>query len=86
MPSARLYDGDLAMLMKVINRLEGEVKSLSTAMAAMIKGVGQSSRTNTQPVPPVYPVINNNSAVDVYNRAQPRSVGENTVMTSRDSL
>ena len=25
------------------------------------------------------------SAVDVYNRAQPRSVGENTVMTSRDS-
>ena len=46
MPSARLYDGDLAILMKVIDRLEGEVKSLSAAVAAMIKEVGQSSRSS----------------------------------------
>jgi len=84
MPSARLYDGDLAILMKVIDRLESEVKSLSTAMAAMIREVGQSSRS-TQPVPPVRPVINNNSAVGAVDRAELGSTGANTVMTSWDS-
>lgn len=31
MPSTRLYEGDLAILMKVIERLESQVKSLSAA-------------------------------------------------------
>ena len=87
MPSARLYDGDLAILMKVLDRLENEVKSLSKAMAAM-KEVGQSSRSNIQPVPPVvHSVINNDLVAGDGCRAQRGSVGDvNTVMTSGDSL
>lgn len=88
MPSARLYDGDLAILMKVLDRLENEVKSLSKAMAAMMKEVGQSSRSNIQPVPPVlHSVINNDLVTGDGGRAQRGSVGDvNTVMTSGDSL
>ena len=71
MPSARMYDGDLAVLMKVIDRLESEVKSLSTAMAAMIKDIGQSSRSSIQPGPPVVrSVINNDPVIGFDSRAQ----------------
>lgn len=37
MPSARLYEGDLSVLMKIIERLEKEVKDLNIAMADMAK-------------------------------------------------
>jgi len=87
MPSARLYDGDLAVLMKVIDRLESEVKSLSTAMAAMIKDIGQSWRSSTQPAPPVVrSVINNDPVIGFDSRAQRGNVGgAGNVMTSGDS-
>jgi len=43
MPSVRLYEGDLASLMKILTKLENEVKDLHTAMAAITRAwnIGQ---------------------------------------------
>jgi len=49
MPSNRLCEGDLAILMKVIERLESQVKSLSAAMPAMTRDMGQRSYNSVQP-------------------------------------
>ena len=39
MLSVRLYEGDLASLMKILTKLENEVKDLHTAMAVITKGL-----------------------------------------------
>ena len=76
MSSARLYDGDLDVLRKVVDRLESELKSLSTAMAAMTKDIGQSSPSSVQPAPPVVcSVINSDPDIGFDSRAQRGKVG-----------
>jgi len=41
MPSSRLYEGDLSVLMRVIERMENEIRELNLALAAIAKDVRQ---------------------------------------------
>lgn len=87
MPSTRLYEGDLAILMKVIERLESQVKSLSAAMSAMMRDMGQRSYNSVQPLPSVErAVINSDPPIGDANRGQQGNTSDvGAVMTSRDS-
>jgi len=90
MPSSRLYEGDLSVLMKVIERMENEIKQLNLALAAIAKDIrdtpnDQATQRSTR------------TAVksDVYATTEPRTVVRNlpstcggindVLMTSRDS-
>ena len=69
MPSVRLYEGDLASLVKILTKLENEVKDLHTAMAAITKGLehrpARQSFTGS--------VINRHTDIDGPARVQPGS-------------
>jgi len=83
MSSVRLYEGDLAALMKILTKLENEVKDLHTAMATITKGL--EHRPASQSFPGY--VINRHTDIDGPVRVQPGSAGAGNAneMTSRDS-
>ena len=68
MPSSRLYEGDLSVLMKVIERMEKEIRELNLALAAIAKDVRQKPGEQAVQVPS-RAVVNS----DVYVSAEPRA-------------
>jgi len=83
MPSVRLYEGDLASLMKILTKLENEVRDLHTAMAAITKGLEHRPASQCF----TGSVINRHTDIDAPARVQPGSAGAGNAneMTSRDS-
>jgi len=83
-PSVRLYEGDLASLMKILTKLENEVKDLHTAMAVITKGLEHrpASQSFTRSV------INRHRDIDGPARVQPGAAGAGNAneMTSRDPI
>ena len=71
MPSVRLYAGDLASLMKILTKLENEVKDLHTEMAAITKGLEHRPASQSF----TGSVINRHTDIDGPARVQPGSAG-----------
>lgn len=89
MPSARLYEGDLSVLMKIIERLEKEVKDLNIAMADMAKELQRSKHSaSPQSVPgPFTSNVNNSRTCSQALVSQPNSVVPTSLATaSRGSV
>jgi len=86
MPSSRLYEGDLSVLMKVIERMENEIRELNLALAAIAKDVRQKAGDQAVQVSS-RAVVNSDVDASAEPRAQsgyPTTTGGG-VMTSGDS-
>ena len=87
LPSARLYDGDLQILLKLMEKMQDEIKELNIALADLAKRV--QSPNNSAPVQALQATSAINSdCMRGESTAQPRGTGAaaHIDMTSRDSL
>lgn len=50
-PSSRLYEGDLSVLMRVIEKMEQEIKELNLALASFRREVVQQTEANRDCAP-----------------------------------
>ena len=73
MPSARLYEGDMAAIMKLIEKMQRELENLNIALAAVASNVKQIPAVSAKPVVNQSTVLSRNIA------------GANAEITSRDS-
>jgi len=86
-PSSRLYEGDLSVLMRVIEKMEQEIKELNLALASFRREVVQQRLTETAHLsshPDVNIGLGARSKVFPIQTGVPLIAGED-VMTSRDS-
>ena len=85
MPSPRLYEGDLSILMKVIEKMQNEIKELNIAMAAVAKDIrdrpnGQATQQSTRTV------TNSDTHTGVWAGTRARNPpSDGVLMTSQDS-
>ena len=86
MPSPRLYEGDLSTLMKVIERMENEIKELNIAINIAMAAIAKDVRESVSVPQPTRSVIHSDVHTGVWANAQagnPPSDG--ALMTSQDS-
>ena len=80
-PSYRLYEGDLSTLMKVIERMDNEIKDLRLVLGIVVKNT-QHRSTATAPIQAIAQgVIDSQSSVVVQSGCFPVA-GEASAMTS----
>ena len=85
-PSSRLYEGYLSTLMKVIERMDNEIKDLHLALDIVVKNTQHRSLCSTAPVQSAArSVINCQPPVTAQSGCFP-DAGETSIVTSGDSF
>lgn len=62
LPSSRLYEGDLSVLMNLIEKMQKEIKELNIALASLARDVKQGSKCFSS-VQSTLPVVNNDRSL-----------------------
>jgi len=83
LPSSRLYEGDLAIVMKLIEKMQTEIQSLGSMLAIVANDVRQGPKFVSRPPPTLQPAVNSESTG---NPPQHRGSVSSDDMTSRVSL
>ena len=84
-PSSRLYEGDLSTLMKVIERMDNEIKDLRLALDIVVKNTQHRSLVTAPVQAAVRSVINSQPPVTAQSGCFP-DAGETSIVTSGDSF
>ena len=65
LPSSRLYEGDLSILMNLIGKMENVIKELNIILASLARDVQQGSRCSSSVQPTLPAVVNNGNGCAV---------------------
>jgi len=84
-PSSRLYDGDLSTLMKVIERMDNEIKDLRLALDIVVKNTQHRPLVTAPVQSAARSVINCQPPVTAQSGCFP-DAGETSIVTSGDSF
>ena len=85
-PSSRLYEGDLSVLMRVVEKMEREIKELNLALASLRREVVQQRQVETAHLSS-HPDVNIGLGArpKVFPSSQTGVIAGECIMTSRDS-